>query len=219
MDRLRVIEAARRYAREQLEQDSSGHDWWHIDRVTRSALLLAREEGADLFICELSALLHDVADEKLNPSLETGLAKVRNWLVGQHVEPDTIKQVMAIVSTISYKGGHQPPVVSIEAQVVQDADRLDALGAIGIARAFAYSGWKGQLIHDPELVPRKVWTADTYRHGKSSAIAHFDEKLLKLKDLMNTETGKRIAQERHLVLVRFLEQFHREWNGNEPAPV
>jgi uncharacterized protein len=213
MDKPQVIVEAALYAREQLEQDSSGHDWWHIDRVTRLALLIAREEGADIFICELAALLHDVADEKLNPSMEAGLAKVNDWLVRQGVEPAEMEHVMAIISTISYKGGHNPPVASKEAQVVQDADRLDALGAIGIARTFAYSGWKGQLIHDPELAPRTELTVEAYRNGKSTAIRHFDEKLLKLKDLMNTETGKRIAEERHLVMERFLEQFHREWMG------
>lgn len=215
MDKLNVIEEARRFTKEQLGDDSSGHDWWHIDRVTRMAVLLAKEEGADVFICELAALLHYVADEKLNPSLEAGLAKVNNWLASQKVEPVVIKQVMDIIGSISYKGGNNPPVTTKEAQVVQDADRLDALGAIGIARTFAYTGWKGQLIHDPELVPRKDMTVEAYRKGKSTAILHFDEKLLKLKGLMNTGSGRRIAEERHHVMELFLEQFHREWNGLE----
>ncbi|NHN30005.1 HD domain-containing protein [Paenibacillus agricola] len=215
MDKRQVIAEAAFYAREQLEQDSSGHDWWHVDRVTRTALLIAKEETADPFICELAALLHDVADEKLNPSMEAGIAKVRDWLKNHEVEPAAMEHVMTIISTISYKGGHNPPVATKEAQVVQDADRLDALGAIGIARTFAYSGWKGQLIHDPEWAPRTELTVEAYRNGKSTAIGHFDEKLLKLKNLMNTATGKRIAEERHLVMERFLEQFHREWNGLE----
>jgi uncharacterized protein len=215
MDKQRVIAEAKLFAKEQLEGDASGHDWWHIDRVTRTALLIGGEEGADLFICELAALLHDVADEKLNPSLEAGLAKVSDWLVTQEVEQAAIKQVMDIIGTISYKGGHNPPVSSKEGQVVQDADRLDALGAIGIARTFAYSGWKGQLIHDPGQSARTKLTAEAYRKGKSTAIHHFDEKLLKLKDLMNTVSGKRIAEERHHVMERFLEQFHREWDGLE----
>ncbi|MCU6791451.1 HD domain-containing protein [Paenibacillus sp. WQ 127069] len=215
MEQQHVIDEARRFAREQLGDDSSGHDWWHIDRVTRMAVLLASKEGADVFICELAALLHDVADEKLNPSLAAGMAKVSDWLAAQELEPAVVHQVMDIIGSISYKGGHNPPVVSIEAQIVQDADRLDAIGAIGIARTFAYSGWKGQLIHDPELSPRKEMTAEAYRSGKSTAIAHFDEKLLKLKNLMNTDTAKQIAEDRHRVMEQFLEQFHQEWHGLE----
>ncbi|SFK67444.1 uncharacterized protein SAMN03159341_10134 [Paenibacillus sp. 1_12] len=213
MDQQYVLDEARRFVRKQLGEDSSGHDWWHIDRVTRMAILLASKEGADGFVCELAALLHDVADEKLNPSLEAGMAKVSDWLVAKEVDSAAINQVMDIIGSISYKGGHNPPVVSKEAQVVQDADRLDALGAIGIARTFAYSGWKGQLIHDPELSPRKEMTAEAYRSGKSTAIAHFDEKLLKLKDLMNTDSAKQIAEDRHRVMEQFLEQFHKEWDG------
>jgi uncharacterized protein len=215
MDKQRVITEAKVYIWEQLGQDSSGHDGWHLERVARTALFLAKEEGADPFISELAALLHDIADEKLNASAEAGLNKVETWLNSHGVESDAATRVMEIISTISYKGGNRPPVISKEAQVVQDADRLDALGAIGIARTFAYSGWKGQLIHDPQQAPRKDLTADAYRNGKSTAIQHFDEKLLKLKDLMNTAAGKQMAEARHKVLEHFLEQFHREWNGSD----
>lgn len=213
MNQQHVIDEARRFVRKQLGDDSSGHDWWHIDRVTRMAVFLASKEGANGFICELAALLHDVADEKLNASQTAGLAKVNDWLTAQQVETSTINQVMDIIGTISYKGGLNPPVVSKEAQVVQDADRLDATGAIGIARTFAYSGWKGQLIHDPEMAPRINMTAEAYRNGKSTAIAHFDEKLLKLQNLMNTDSAKRIAADRHRVMEQFLVQFHQEWSG------
>jgi uncharacterized protein len=215
MDKQQVITEARVYVKQQLGNDSSGHDWWHIERVARTALLLANEEGAEPFICELTALLHDIADEKLNVSAEAGLDKVSAWLDEQRVDQAAAAQVMEIISTISYKGGNRPPVTSKEAQVVQDADRLDALGALGIARTFAYSGWKGQLIHDPELNPRSELTVEAYRSGKSTAIHHFDEKLLKLKDLMNTVSGKRMAESRHKVLEQFLEQFHKEWNGSD----
>ncbi|MFD0678686.1 MULTISPECIES: HD domain-containing protein [unclassified Paenibacillus] len=215
MEKSALIDEAKVFVKKQLESDSSGHDWWHIERVTRTALILAKEEGADLFICELAALLHDVADEKLNPSLEAGLNKVREWLFSHGVDEEAAEHVMQIISTMSYKGGNNPPVTTKEARVVQDADRLDALGAMGIARTFAYAGWKGDLIYDPEQPSRSSLTNEEYRHGKSTAVNHFYEKLLKLKDLMNTESGRRMAESRHSYMERFLEQFYEEWDGRD----
>ncbi|RTR35881.1 HD domain-containing protein [Robertmurraya yapensis] len=172
---------------------------------------IATEEKADLFICEMAALLHDIADEKLNASEVEGLKKVTNWLESIGVEQSVIEKIIAIISTISFKGGGQPALTSLEAKVVQDADRLDALGAIGIARTFAYAGSKGDLIHDPAIKPRESMTKEEYRNGKSTAINHFYEKLLKLKDRINTDYAKKIAEERHQFMEEYLRVFFSEW--------
>ncbi|MFE5323272.1 HD domain-containing protein [Paenibacillus sp. NPDC056579] len=213
MNKETILLEAAAFAKKELEADSSGHDWWHIARVARTARLLAMEEQADLFVCELAALLHDVADEKLNPSAEAGMNKVRNWLQAHDTEEKVANHVLEIIATISYKGGHNRPVTTKEAQVVQDADRLDALGAIGIARTFAYAGWKGHLIYDPEQPVRTEITYEEYRKGEASAVHHFYEKLFKLADLMNTDSGKRLAKSRHRFMEQYLQQFYNEWNG------
>ncbi|GGA45120.1 phosphohydrolase [Paenibacillus physcomitrellae] len=207
-----VIKQAELFVQEQLGSDKSGHDWWHIDRVRKMALELAGLEGADPFVCELAALLHDVADEKLNESKEAGLEKVDSWLSehlnGEQDEP-VISHIRSIISTMSYNGGSNPPMTTLEGKVVQDADRLDAIGAIGIARAFAYGGSKGRSMHEPG----KDFTGISYRSEDNTTVHHFYEKLLKLKDLMNTEHARRLAQNRHLVMERFLEQFYKEWEA------
>jgi uncharacterized protein len=210
-----VLEQARAYARQELERDSSGHDWWHIVRVTEMAKRLAAGEGADSFICELAALLHDVADEKLNPSKEAGMDKVRTWLAGHNLDEADREHVLEIIATMSYSGGHGTPMRTKEGRVVQDADRLDALGAIGIARTFAYSGAKGHVMHNPELQPREQMTAEQYRKEQGTAVNHFYEKLLKLKELMNTDAARRVAEERHRFMEQFLEQFYAEWRAND----
>ncbi|WP_054957333.1 HD domain-containing protein [Paenibacillus dakarensis] len=202
-----IIAAAEQFAKQELEFDPSGHDWWHVHRVRKLALELARHEGANLFICEIAALLHDVADEKLNESKEIGLYKVRSWLITQRVEDSMIQEIMTIISTLSYNGGKNPPMETIEGKVVQDADRLDALGAIGIARTFLYSGIKGQLLHLPEKDFQNV----DYRSNHKTAIYHFYEKLLKIKGLLNTNKAKEIAESRHRFIEVYLEQFYREW--------
>ncbi|WP_159884682.1 HD domain-containing protein [Paenibacillus puerhi] len=205
-----ILAEARTFAREVLGGDSSGHDWQHTARVARTACELAQREGADAFICEFAAILHDVADEKLNPSKEAGLLKVESWLSEQRVEESIRLHVMAIIGNMSYSDGQSGTLPTLEGRIVQDADRLDALGAVGIARTFAYSGWKGQLIFDPELPPREKMSKEQYRHEKSTAINHFYEKLLKLKDLMNTEAARELAEERHRYMEAFLAQFYRE---------
>lgn len=213
MPKTEVIHKAEQFVKEKLQNDSSGHDWWHIDRVRNLALTIAAKENADLFICELAALLHDLADEKLAASEEEGLNAVHLWL-SEHVQDLTIvSSVMEIISTMSFKGGSRPPMATTEGKVVQDADRLDAIGAIGIARTFAYAGAKGDLMYDPALPYRETMTKEEYRNGKSTAINHFHEKLLKLKSLMNTETAKKLAEDRHYYMEQFLKQFHTEWNG------
>ncbi|MFC4812052.1 HD domain-containing protein [Paenibacillus sp. GCM10023250] len=209
----RVLEAAEAYARAELGGDVTGHDWWHIHRVVRMARHLAGREGADVFVCALAALLHDVADEKLNDSKESGMRKVEDWLAGRPIRDEDRLHVIEIIANMSYNGGANPPMRTLEGQVVQDADRLDAIGAIAIARAFVYAGWKGSPIYDPALPPRESMTPEEYRSGKSTAINHFHEKLLKLKDRINTPSAKAIAEERHAYMAAYVERFMSEWDG------
>lgn len=212
-NREQVINAAEQYARSELGQDPTGHDWWHIHRVVQMAERLASEEGADSFICIIAALLHDVADEKLNETKESGLRKVNDWLREHPLIEAERNHIMEIISTMSYNAGANPPMRTLEGQVVQDADRLDAIGAIAIARAFLYAGWKGDPIHDPSLPPRDSMTTRQYRDEKSTAINHFHEKLLKLKDNINTNSASRIAEERHCYMEQYVERFYQEWDG------
>lgn len=213
MEQQKIIEATTTFVKNILQHDSSGHDWWHIERVRKAALQIGEKENANLFVVEMAALLHDVADEKLNKSEEEGLMKVRSWLSSLQITESEQEEVIEIISTMSFKGGSRPPMKTIEGQVVQDADRLDAIGAIGIARTFAYAGAHGDLIYDPELPFRESMTKDEYRNGKSTAVNHFYEKLLKLKDTLNTNAAKKAAQERHDFMTAFLDQFYKEWNG------
>ncbi|QHT58846.1 HD domain-containing protein [Paenibacillus lycopersici] len=208
-----ILAAAEQYARYELGGDVTGHDWWHIHRVVRMANHLAEREGADRFVCSLAALLHDVADEKLNDSKESGLRKVRDWLDARPISGEDRAHVMDIIANMSFGGGANPPMRTLEGQVVQDADRLDAIGAIAIARTFLYAGWKGDPIYDPALQPRDAMTPSEYRTGKSTAINHFHEKLLKLKDRINTAAAKAIAEERHAYMADYVERFMREWDG------
>lgn len=210
-----IISRAETYVKQELGNDSSGHDWWHIYRVTKTARHLAQLENADLFVCELAALLHDIADEKLNASKAAGLQKVENWLLQNEVPAAEASHIMEIISTMSYNGGHNQPMQTLEGKIVQDADRLDALGALGIARTFAYAGHKGHLMHNPELAVRTEMPKEEYRNSESTAINHFYEKLLKLKDLMNTEAGKQMAAERHRFMEDFLKQFYQEWEATK----
>ncbi len=208
-----IIERAEVFVKQELGKDSSGHDWWHIYRVTNTARTIAKAENANVFVCELAALLHDIADEKLNASKAAGLKKVTDWLETNKVPETEAGQVMEIISTMSYNGGHNQPMQTLEGKIVQDADQLDAIGAIGIARTFAYAGHKGHLMHNPALAIREAMTPEEYRHSESTSINHFYEKLLKLKDLMNTNYGKKLAAERHAYMEDFLNQFYREWEG------
>ncbi|HEY7350006.1 MAG TPA: HD domain-containing protein [Ktedonobacterales bacterium] len=213
MEREQLLAAARAHVRARLGDDSSGHDWRHVERVVRLARRLAEEEGADVFLCELAALTHDLADWKLNPDEARALEEVRDWLAQHEADAPTIARVMEIITHLSFKGGGQPPMHTLEGQIVQDADRLDAIGAIGIARAFAYGGAKGLLLHDPEARPRGQMTAEEYRGQQAATITHFHEKLLLLKDRMHTATARRLAAHRHAVLEAFLAEFEAEWEG------
>lgn len=212
-NRAHILGEAKEFVQAVLGHDHSGHDWFHIQRVARTAIMIAKAEGADLFICELAALLHDIADAKLNPNEEIGLQKVTDWLNSHGVRSEEAQHIIEIISTMSFKGGGRPPMRTLEGRVVQDADRLDAIGAIGIARVFTYSGAKGRPMHDPAVKPRSRMSEEEYRSGKDTAINHFYEKLLKLKDLMNTDYGRVLAAERHRFMLAYLEQFFAEWDG------
>lgn len=213
MKKQEKIQKTVAFVRNILETDASGHDWYHIERVHKLALSLSEKEGGDRFVIEMAALLHDVADEKLNESEEAGMKKVSDWLEGLNVTEEENEHILHIIMNMSYKGGHGGKVSTLEGKIVQDADRLDALGAIGIARTFAYGGAKGRLMYDPNIPPRKEMTKEEYRKNDDPSLNHFYEKLLKLKDLMNTDAAKREAEIRHRYMEEFIEQFMKEWNA------
>src|SRR5262245_61748565 len=215
IDRREVLQKTTNHVRGLLSGEGSGHDWFHVERVCRTALAIGREEGADLFVVELTALLHDVADWKFaGGDHEAGPRAARNWLMSLGVATDVINHVCQIIAGLSFKGaGVDTSMKTLEGQCVQDADRLDALGAIGIARAFAYGGHKGQELYDPAVRPTPHHSFEAYKKGSSSTINHFYEKLLLLKDRMNTATGRRLATARHEVMERYLDQFFAEWDG------
>lgn len=209
-----IIKQTAAYVRNELGEDATGHDWYHVDRVRRAALHICNQEQAgDPFIIEMAALLHDIPDEKLNDSAEAGRNKLDLFFQSIELPEDVQNAIVQIIESISYKGGRKTELTSVEAKIVQDADRLDAIGAIGIARAFAYGGKKGQPIYDPTVNVREEMSLEEYRKGKSTSIHHFYEKLLKLKDLLNTDTAKEMAEKRHQVMELFLEQFYLEWDG------
>lgn len=211
-----IIETTEEFVKIQMAEDSTGHDWFHVDRVRKNAVLIAeREQQGNLFIIEMAALLHDIPDEKLNSSSQVGQNKLRNFLEGIPLSFDLSLKIIEVINSISFRGGEKKSLSSWEAQIVQDADRLDALGAIGIARTFAFGGKKGQPIYHPDLTVREKMTIEEYRHGKSSSIHHFYEKLLLLKDLLNTDTAKMMAEGRHRFMEEFLLQFYQEWNGKD----
>ena len=202
------------YVEQKLSGEGSGHDWWHIVRVRNRAKNLALAEGGDSFICQLAALVHDLVDDKLVADEGLALTEVRDLLTRLGVRSDQTDQVLAIIQAISYKGGSQNHLdLTLEGQIVQDADRLDAMGAIGVARTMAYSGYHGRVIHDPEVAVRQNMTLEEYRSHQGTAITHFYEKLLLLKDLMNTKTAQELAKRRHAFMEAYLEQFFAEWDG------
>jgi uncharacterized protein len=215
VDRQYVVARTQAFTREQLAGDASGHDWWHVYRVWRTAIEIGREEGVDLSVVELAALLHDIADAKFHDGdKEIGPHTAAAWLRSLDVAEETVEHVAAIVRDMSFKGaGVDTPMATREGMVVQDADRLDALGAIGIARAFAYGGFRGRVLHDPDSSPVLHATIEDYSSHEGSTLNHFSEKLLLLKDRMNTESARRIASERHQFMELFVSQFSAEWDG------
>ena len=211
-----LILATKTFVQQELANAEGGHDWFHIERVYKNALLIAEEEDVNLEIIALGALLHDIADAKFHQGDETvGPKKAQQFLQQQNVESATIEHVIKIIENISFKGGNfQQQFHSKELAIVQDADRLDALGAIGIARTFNYGGFKNRKLYDPAIAPKLNMTKEEYKKGDNPTINHFYEKLFLLKDRMNTQKAKQIAQERHLFMEKFLEQFYAEWDAN-----
>lgn len=205
------------FVKQKLENAEAGHDWFHIERVYKNALLIAQDEVCDIQIVKLGALLHDIADSKFNDGDETVGPKVaRTFLKSQKVSEEIIIHVVSIIENISFKGGNfEKKFNSIELEIVQDADRLDAIGAIGIARAFNYGGFKNRQLYNPEIAPKLNMNKEEYKKSEAPTINHFYEKLLLLKDKMNTKTGKYLAQERHQFMELFLSQFYAEWNGEK----
>jgi uncharacterized protein len=211
-----LLEATKAFVKEELANAEGGHDWFHIERVYNNAMLIAKNETVNIEIVALSALLHDIADSKFHDGDDTvGPKKAREFLFEKNVDSAIIEHVIKIIENISFSSSIEKTNVfnSIELQVVQDADRLDALGAIGIARTFNYGGFKNRAIYNPEIIPNLNLTKVEYKASTAPTINHFYEKLLLLKDMMKTKTGKRIALERHNYMVDFLEQFFTEVNG------
>ena len=205
------------YVQHELNDAEGGHDWFHVQRVYKNALLISENENVNKTIVALGALLHDIADSKFHNGDETiGPKKAKAFLQTQAVSQDTVTHIIKIIENVSFKGGNTLKTFhSKELEVLQDADRLDAIGAIGIARTFNYGGFKNRVIYNPSVQPKLEMTPQEYKASDAPTINHFYEKLLKLKDKMNTSSGKKIAQERHVFMESFLEQFYQEWNGEK----
>jgi uncharacterized protein len=218
MNKPQIIQDTITFVKETLKGAEGGHDWFHIERVLNNAKLIAKTENADLFIVSLGALLHDIADAKFYDGDETvGPKMARAFLESQKVDESVIVHIENIINYISFKSSLEKgeKFSSPELEVIQDADRLDAIGAIGIARCFNYGGFKNRALHDPEIAPNLEMSKEEYKKSSAPTINHFYEKLLLLKDKMNTETGKRIAADRHVYMEQFLDQFYGEWNGEK----
>jgi uncharacterized protein len=215
MDKQQIIENTKAFVKATLENAEGGHDWFHILRVWKNAKLIATNESVDNFVVELGALLHDIADSKFHNGDETIGPKIaRQFLEKEQVEESVIIHIENIISNISFKGGNFiQHFASPELNVLQDADRLDAIGAVGIARCFNYGGFKNRPLYNPEIAPNLIQTKEEYKNSKAPTINHFYEKLLLLKDRMNTKSGKKIAEERHQYMETFLQQFYNEWEG------
>ena len=206
-----IIKQTEDLVKSKFQYEGSGHDWWHILRVRNLAVKIAIEENADKFTVELAALLHDIADHKLWEKPEEGIELAEQWL--RQTDTKNQEDIIYIIRNISFKGSHvEENRLPLEGKIVQDADRLDALGAIGIARAFSYGGSKGRLIYDPGIPPVKHHSFTEYKNSKAPTINHFYEKLLLLKKRLHTQTARQMAQERHQFMVSFLDQFYKEWN-------
>lgn len=217
MENENLIQTTIQFVKQKLQNAEGGHDWFHIERVFKNSLLIAKNEKCNLLVVQLAALLHDIADSKFNDGDETIGPKVASdFLKSQNVDDKIIEEVVQIINNISFKGGNfQKTYNSIELDIVQDADRLDAIGAIGIARVFNYGGFKNRVLYDPEIFPSLDMTKEDYKNNANPTLNHFYEKLLLLKDKMNTKTGKKIANERHLFMENYLSQFYAEWNGEK----
>ena len=215
MNKKQIIKNTENFVKATLKNAEGGHDWFHILRVWNTAKLISKEEDVDVFVVELGALLHDIADSKFHAGNETIGPKIaREFLESQLVDDAIILHIENIITNISYKGGNfKQKFNSPELEVIQDADRLDAIGAVGIARTFNYGGFKNRPLYNPEIPPKLNQTKEAYKNSEAPTINHFYEKLLLLKDRMNTKTGKKIAEKRHQYMETFLQQFYKEWEG------
>lgn len=213
MDTQKIISFIASDVEARLSGEGSGHDWWHIYRVWKMSQRIGGEEQADMQIVEMAALLHDIADWKFHDGDEDIGPRIAGEIMGEHgVSSDVIEHVQLIIRESGFKGAPVEPS-TLEGKVMQDADRLDAIGAIGIARCFAYGGHKGRVLYDPAIEPVVMTSKEQYAKNTSPSINHFYEKLLLLKDLMNTDTGRKLAKERHQFIEAYLEQFYGEWEG------
>ncbi len=210
-----ILLSVTRFVRRILAKEGTGHDWWHIERVLNNARLICKSMKADMFVVKLAILLHDVGDRKVISKENDDPTIARNFLMKQKVPTDTIEKVMFIIENMSFSKNlnNKKEGVPIEFYIVQDADRLDAIGAIGIARAFSFGGSRARPIHDPTLKAQKLSTTKNYKKLQSSTYHHFYEKLLLLKNLMNTTAAKKIAEKRHSYMENFLKEFLLEWEG------
>jgi uncharacterized protein len=217
MNHDQMIQRTAAHVQAAMSDDTTGHDWWHVYRVWQTARRIGQREGADLFVVELAALLHDLGDHKFHDGDDTVAPRMtREWLGSIQAAPDVIDHVAEIVSNVSFKGAGVPtPMQTLEGQVAQDADRLDAIGAVGIGRAFTWGGHKGRPMHDPTIKPEHHTSFDAYKSNTNPTINHFYEKLLLLKDRMNTESARQIAAARHEFMEQFLEQFLAEWDSRD----
>lgn len=208
-----LIDSTARFVKEKLEGAEAGHDWFHIERVWKLSKKIAENEVCDMKVVELSALLHDIADPKFHDGDETLALKVsREFLEKENASNEIIEKVLFIIKNISFKNRNEAPDnLPLELKIVQDADRLDAIGAIGIARTFNFGGFKNNLMYHPDIQPKLNMTKEEYKKNEGTTINHFYEKLLLLKDLMNTKTAKKIASERHDFMLKFLDEFYKEW--------
>ena len=212
---MSLLDKTMLFVKEKLKNSECGHDWFHIERVFKNSLLIAKEEECDITVVQLGALLHDIADSKFHGGDETiGPRTARTFLESENVYEETIVHVINIIENISFKGGNfDKKFNSKELEIVQDADRLDAIGAIGIARCFNYGGFKNRVLYNPEITPKSNMSKEEYKNSESPTLNHFYEKLLLLSAKMNTPTGKKIAKARHQYMENFLAQFYAEWDG------
>ena len=217
MDNSDIVHKTILFVQEKLENAEGGHDWFHIERVYKNALLIAENEVCDVNVVKLGALLHDIADSKFHDGDEAIGPKIaREFLESENADEVTIQHVINIIENLSFKGGNSEKTFSsVELDIVQDSDRLNAMGAIGIARTFNYGGFKNRPLYNPNIAPNLHMSKEEYKNSEAPTINHFYEKLLLLRDKMNTETGKKIAQERHQFMTTFLSQFYAEWDGEK----
>lgn len=212
MDKDVILKETKSFVKDKLYKEGSGHDWFHIKRVYNLATYICEKEGGDKFIIKMASLLHDIDDWKFSNNNKT----TESFLESICIDEESIYKIMNIITTMSYKGGVVNSYQNnLEGKIVQDADRLDAMGAIGIARAFTYGGSKNRLMYDPHIKPKNFQNLDEVKNLDNHTINHFYEKLLKLKDLINTDTAKQIAEERHRFMEIYLDEFYYEWNFNK----